>query len=181
MPAPQFCSTDLHCTGSKAPFVMNRMRLLIPLLAAAWLLAGCGGPGGGESSGSSGPVADYRNSRADVVVLNFFDMYCHTCQTMAPHSKQLYQLVQRRGLGSKIDFYAIGWGNTAMESEMYRKRFGISYPVVPDRDLSISSRFGRFRPPLMIALRKQGGGWSEIARFKDLRGDKEAILAKITP
>lgn len=159
---------------------MNRMRIFMPLAAVCWLLAGCAGPGGG-SSAPTGPVADYRNSRAEVVVLNFFDMYCHTCQTMAPHAKELHQAVQRRGLGSKVEFYAIGWGNTPMECDMYRKRFGVTYQIIPDKDLSISRRFGRFRPPLMIVLRKQGGGWSEIARFKDLRGDKEAILAQITP
>ena len=100
---------------------------------------------------------------------------------MAPHARHLHQLVQQRGLGSRVDFYAVGWGNTPMECEMYRKRFDIGYPVIPDRDRAISSRCGKFRPPLLIALRRQGGGWSETARVTDLRGDPEQILAKITP
>jgi len=159
---------------------MKRL-FLISVVVSCWLLAGCAGSGGAGSTAPAGPVADYRNSRAQVVVLNFFDMYCHTCQTMAPHAKELHQMVQRRGLGSKVEFYAIGWGNTPMECDMYRKRFGVNYSIIPDKDLSISRRFGRFRPPLMIALRKQGGGWTEVARFTDLRGDKEPILAKISP
>jgi hypothetical protein len=113
------------------------------------------------------------------VVLNFFDMYCHTCQTMAPHSKKLHQMVQQKGLGSRVDFYAIGWGNTPLESEQYRQRFGVDYPVVPDRDLTISKRFGSFRPPLMIVLERRGGSWVEKTRIEDLRGDKEPLLAEI--
>ena len=66
-------------------------------------------------------------------------------------------MVQQRGLGSKIDFYAIGWGNTPMECEMYRKRFDVPLSRRPRPGPSISKRFGKFRPPLMIALRKQGG------------------------
>jgi len=160
---------------------MIRMRLFITLLAAGCLLAGCGGTGGGGATAPSGPVADYRNSKAGVVVLDFFDMYCHTCQTAASHVNELHGLVQRRGLGGRIDFYAIGWGNSPMESEMYRKRFAVRFPVVADPDLAISSRFGRFRPPLLIALRRQGGGWVEIGRFTDLRTNPEEILAKISP
>jgi hypothetical protein len=159
---------------------MKRTLVLSCVLSAAWLAAGCGGSGGGGTV-PSGPVADYRDSTAEVVVLNFFDMYCHTCQTMASHVGELQRMVRQRGLDSRIGFYAIGWGNSPMESEMYRKRFGVGYPVIPDPELVISKRFGRFRPPLLIALRRQGGGWSEIARFTDLRGDKEEILAKITP
>ena len=139
-------------------------------------------PGGsGTPAASTGRVADYRNSRADVVVLSFFDMYCHQCQTAASHVNDLHALSRQRGLGSKTDFYAIGWGNTPMESEMYRTRFNVPFAIVPDRDLSISKRFGKFRPPLLIALRKEGGQWKEFYRVTDVRNKSESILASIQP
>lgn len=170
---------------------MNRMPSMLSVLSRltgpvigllAILLAACSAPSGGTGAElPSGSHPDYRDSGAEVVVLNFFDMYCHTCQTMAPHAKELHRMVQQRGLGSRVDFYAIGWGNTPLECEQYRKRFQISYPVIPDRELTIAKRFGRFRPPMMIVLRRQGGGWAEQARLTDLRGDKEALFARISP
>lgn len=145
-------------------------------------LTGCSGSsGGGSAVTPTGPVADYRDSKAEVVVLNFFDMYCHSCQTMAPHARKLHQMVQQKGLGARVDFYAIGWGNTPLESEQYRQRYKVSYPVVPDRSLTIAKRFGNFRPPLMIVLESRGGRWVEKDRIEDLRGDKEALLARIIP
>ena len=85
------------------------------------------------------------------------------------------------GLGSKVEFYAIGWGNTPMECDMYRKRFKVNYQIIPDRKLTIAKRFGDFRPPLLIALRKNGGRWTEFYRINDVRGKSEEIFAKINP
>ena len=156
----------------------------LPALVAGLLLAACATTGTGGDAGSStpaGPVADYRNSSAEVVVLNFFDMYCPHCQTAAKHVNKVYDMTLSRGMGSRIDFYAIGWGNTPMECEMYRKRFNVKYKIIPDRDLSISRRHGDFRPPLLIALRKHGDRWSEFYRISDVRGKSSEIFAKIQP
>lgn len=154
---------------------------LFPLLLLPLVPACTGSSGNPAVPVSQGSYPDYRSSKAEVVVLNFFDMYCHTCQTMAPHSKELYQMVRSRGLGGRVEFYAIGWGNTPLESEQYRQRFHVSYPVIPDRERVIAKRFGKFRPPLMIVLRRQGGQWVEKDRIVDLRGDKEALFARISP
>ena len=127
------------------------------------------------------PSVDYRKSTADVVVLSFFDMYCPHCQKNAKHVNELAAMSRRQGVGGQIDFYAIGWNNTPMEVEMYRKRYKVTYPVIPDRDRSISARFGKFRPPLVIALKKQGGQWKEFYRVVDTQGKDSEILSNIRP
>ena len=163
---------------------MSRMKTIFPALSAlalVLLLGACAATDTGGGPPATGPVADYRNSNAEVVVLNFFDMYCPHCQVAAKHVNEVYALTQSRGMGSRIEFYAIGWGNTPMESEMYRTRYKVRYPIVPDRDLSISSRFGKFRPPLVVALRKQGGRWTEFYRIVEVRGKAEEIYARIQP
>lgn len=137
-----------------------------------------------SATGSSEPVkssVDYRTSNADVVVLSFFDMYCPHCQKNAKYINELAALSGSQGLGSQINFYAIGWNNTPMEVEMYRKRYKVTYPVISDRDRSISSRFGKFSPPLVIALKKQGGQWKEFYRVVDTRGKTSEILSNIRP
>jgi hypothetical protein len=161
---------------------MKSIFLTFPALVLGLLLAGCASTDtGGDSAAPAGPVADYRSSNAEVVVLNFFDMYCTHCQTAAKHVNEVYDMTRSRGMGSRIDFYAIGWGNTPMECEMYRKRFNVKYKIIPDRDLSISRRHGDFRPPLLIALRKRGGQWTEFYRISDVRGKSSEIFAKIQP
>ena len=153
---------------------------LLSVLIIALLLGACASTDpGGIPAAPTTSAPDYRNSRADVVVLSFFDMYCHRCQTAAPHVGQIHALSRQHG--ADIDFYAIGRGNTPLESEMYRKRFSVPYHIVPDRDMAISKRFGKFRPPLLIALRKEGGQWKEFYRVTDVRNKAESIFNTIKP
>lgn len=149
------------------------------LLLAPLLLAACSTPESGTPAATASSAPDYRNSRAEVVVLNFFDMYCHKCQTEASHVNRLHALARQQG--ADIDFYAIGWGNTPMESEMYRKRFNVPFHIVPDKSLTISRRFGKFRPPLLVALRKEAGQWKEFYRIRDTRNKAPEIFAAIKP
>lgn len=161
--------------------VMKKTFLSITILTLAWCISSCST----TSTTSSTPVGtsgvDYRKSKADVVVLSFFDMYCPLCQKEAKYVKQIHASTLQRGQGSKINFYAIGWNNTPLESEMYRKKFNVTYPVIPDKSLTIAHRFSSVKPPLLIALRKEGGQWKEFYRTKQTRGQAETIYSKITP
>lgn len=157
----------------------NKIKTSLVILWAA-LLCSCSPTGTpADSSASQGP--DYRKSNADVVVLSFFDMYCPHCQRSAPDVNQLHAMVQRRGMGGRIAFYAIGRNNTPMEAEMYRKRFNVTYPVLADRDRAISSRFGDFLPPMLIALKKKEGRWQEFYRESKIQGKADQIYRHIQP
>jgi len=155
------------------------MMALVSIVISSAIVTSCS-----ESATTSSevvrPSVDYRKSSADVVVLSFFDMYCSQCQKNAKHVNELHAMTQGQNSAQKVDFYAIGWNNTPLEAEMYRKRYHVSYPVVSDRDRSISSRFGKFKPPLLIALKKQGGQWTEFYRVVNIRGNKEEALIQIT-
>ena len=144
------------------------------------MISSCAGTSTETSTPNKTNEADYRRSNAEVVVLSFFDMYCPHCQKIAKHVNALHAMTQRRGLSQKMDFYAIGWNNSPLEAEMYRKRFSVTYPVVSDKDRSISSRFGKFRPPLLIALRKQGGQWKEFYRVVDISGKTDEVFSQIS-
>ena len=160
-------------------FAMTRGIFQAVMGAALLLVMGCANDGETGVKGSTASRAEFLRTNAEVVVVDFFDMYCHTCQSAAPHVNELHALVQKRGLGSKISFYAIGWGNTEMEADLYRTRFRVPFPVIPDRELAISSRYGKFRPPLLLALRREGGNWKEIYRTNEPATSPEAILSAI--
>ena len=151
----------------------------------AILISSCAETGTNTSATASSPAGahgvDYRNSKADVVVLNFFDMYCMHCQKDAKYVNKLHSMIQSRGMGSRIQIYGVGWNNTSLEAEMYRKRFHVSYPVVPDKNRSVASRFGKVRPPLLIALKKEGGVWKEFYRTHKIKGRTNKVLSQIQP
>lgn len=149
-------------------------------MALVMMISSCAGTSTEASPSNMTHEADYRRSNADVVVLSFFDMYCPHCQKLAKHVNALHAMTQRRGLAKEIDFYAIGWNNSPLEAEMYRKRYSVTYPVVSDKDRAISARFGTFRPPLLIALKKQGGQWTEFYRVEDVSGKTNEVFAQIS-
>jgi hypothetical protein len=154
---------------------MIRKTLLLLVGAAAFAVAGCSSAGSGTGGGTASQSA-FLHTDAEYAVVDFFDMYCRTCQSSAGHVNDLHALVKRRGLESKIAFYAVGWGNTAMESELYRTRYHVPYPVIPDPDRAISRRYGEFRPPLLLVLHREGANWKEVYRNKDLTVPAEHLL-----
>ena len=133
-----------------------------------------------QSQGTSQGL-DYRNSKAEVVLLNIFDMYCIHCQKDAKYINELQALIQAQGMSSKINIYGIGWNNTTLETDLYKKRYHVTYPVIPDKARAISSQFGKVRPPLVIAIRKEGGQWKEFYRTNKTKGKVHEIYSQIKP
>lgn len=164
---------------------MRKIGFQVSSIVFAILISSCAETGTNTSTAASAPVGsqgvDYRNSKADVVVLNFFDMYCMHCQKDAKYVNKLHSMIQRQGMGAKINIYGIGWNNTSLESEMYRKRFHVNYPVVPDKNRVVASRFGKVRPPLIIALKKEGGVWKEFYRTHKIKGRTREVFSQIKP
>ena len=161
---------------------MFRVATIACCFAVAIFVAGCSSGGGGGTSANTSALASpssFLNTSADVVVVEFFDMYCHHCQSAAPHIIEAYHIAKSR-MGSKVEFYGIAWQDTPMEAAQFKNKLGIPFPVIADKDLSISSRYGKFRPPLIIVLKKQGGQWVETFRTTSVRMKPEEIVAKIT-
>ncbi|NWK56693.1 hypothetical protein HW115_13805 [Verrucomicrobiaceae bacterium N1E253] len=108
-------------------------------------------------------------------------MYCPHCQRSAGDVNELYAMVQSRGKGRQIAFYAIGKNNSPMEAQLYQKRYKVPFTVLPDKDLQISSRFSKVTPPMLIALKKQGGTWQEYYRVSKIEGNAAGIYPNIQP
>jgi peroxiredoxin len=158
------------------------VKRLFPLCAAILgvvLFAGCSESVSTTPSPTGNRAGlDYRNSKADIVVLNFFDMYCIHCQRDAKHVNELYSRIKSK-YGSKVAFYGVGWGNSPMEVEMYRKRYNVKYPLIPDEQKTISKRFGKVRTPLIIVLKKEGGHLKEEFRISKIKNKKDEFCLKI--
>jgi peroxiredoxin len=119
------------------------------------------------------------NLQADVLVVDFFDMYCHVCQARARHMNEFYQLVQSRGLSGRVRVLGVGVGDTPKEVEVFKEKFGVPFPVFPDRTGSFTKQFGKIRVPNVIVLKRRLGHFEVVYQDSSLPENPEQFLAKV--
>jgi hypothetical protein len=76
--------------------------------------------------------------KAQVLVVEVFDMYCRFCQGAAPKVDELYELNQRSEFGNHVKLIGIGRMNTEMEVSTFKERYKVQFPMFADKDLSIT-------------------------------------------
>jgi len=119
------------------------------------------------------------NVQADILVVDFFDMYCHVCQARARHMNDFYKLVQSRGLSGRVRVLGIGVGDTPKEVTVFKEKFGLPFPVFPDRTGSFSRQFGKIRVPNIIVLKRRLGHFEVVYQESSLPDNPEQFLSKV--
>jgi thiol-disulfide isomerase/thioredoxin len=78
--------------------------------------------------------------KGDVLLIELFSMYCPICQAEAPVVNQLYDLIEARpDLKTRLKVLGLGTQNTPFEVEVFRKKYGIRFPLIPDENMSFRS------------------------------------------
>ena len=119
------------------------------------------------------------NVQADILVLDFFDMYCHVCQSRAGHMNDFYKLVQSRGLSGRVKVLGVGVGDTPKEVTVFKEKFGLPFPVFPDRTGSFTKQFGKIKVPNVILLKKRLGRFEVVYQESSLPDNAEQFLSKV--
>ena len=101
--------------------------------------------------------------KAKLVVIEIFSMYCPFCQKDAPGINKLYSLIEDNpDLKNKIKLIGIGAGNSPYEVEVFKKTYGVPFPLFPDKDFVIHKACGEVRTPYFIVVKINDDGTHRI-------------------
>ena len=107
-------------------------------------------PGGGTSF-------KVNQIKAKVAIIQIYSMYCPYCQAEAPNVNRLYASIENNpALKNKIKIIGIGAGNSQFETGIYKKKYTVAFPLLPDGDFKIHKIVGEVRTPYFIVVKLDG-------------------------
>jgi thiol-disulfide isomerase/thioredoxin len=102
--------------------------------------------------------------KAEAVIAFVFSMYCPHCQREAPLLNELQSIVDAKGLGSRVAVIGLGAGNSALEVDVFRKKYGLALALFPDPDFMIHKAVGQVGTPYHYLLKRDpAGGFRVVA------------------
>jgi peroxiredoxin len=119
--------------------------------------------------------------KARVVIIEIYSMYCPYCQREAPHVNRLYRMIQSDPrLRGKIKLIGIGAGNSPFEIEVFRKKYRVPFPLVPDEKFVVHRLWGKTRTPYFFGVLLQPGRAPRViyAKLSSL-GDLRTLLDRL--
>jgi len=119
--------------------------------------------------------------KARLLIIEIYSMYCPHCQKEAPQVNQLYRaILERPDLEEAVKIIGIGAGNSAYEVDLFKKKYGVPFPLFPDRDLSITRLLDVNGTPTFIAVKMTEGGTQErLCLVSGGLGDVHQFLEKL--
>ena len=105
--------------------------------------------------------------KSDVVIVEIFSMYCPYCQAEAPNVNRLYASIEGNpALKNKIKIIGIGINNSLFETDIFKKKYKVEFPLIPDGDFKLHKIMGQVRTPYFIVVKLSGGKSPEVIYSK---------------
>jgi len=94
---------------------------------------------------------------ADLIVVEFFSIFCHTCHQNAPIANQLYKSIKEdKELSKNIKMIGIGLASKSKEIDLYKQKFKVEFPLFSDPQKKAKTRSKVKHVPLTIVVDKSG-------------------------
>lgn len=130
----------------------------------------------GLSAGETFGVADID---ADLVIIEVLNVYCPTCQRMAPRVDDMYELIEKdEKLKGRVKIIGIGAGNSATEIKMYRETFKVPFPLFTDSEFVLHKQLGEVKTPYFMGVKIADEGSPEVFFSKLGAFDKAETFLK---
>jgi peroxiredoxin len=116
--------------------------------------------------------------KADVLIIEIFNMYCPYCQREAPRVNELYRMILTSPeLVEKIKIIGIGAGNTDYEVNIFRKEYDIRFPLFSDELFSLHKTSGGVRTPYFFVLKFSESGANTVlySRVGSIKNPEEFL------
>lgn len=95
--------------------------------------------------------------KADLLIIEFFSMYCPYCQKEAPLVNELYQkATEQKTQGLSIKIIGLGASNSQFEVEHFGNNYEVEFPLFPDKDMSIYKALGGAGTPGFVGYKMKG-------------------------
>lgn len=109
-----------------------------------------------DATGGTHTLADHAGK---VVLVDFSAVWCTTCRHLAPHGQELLDTYGADDLHVVTVLYESQDGLTPVADEdltAWAEAFGLSHPVLADRDSALRDTFGGRERPLVIVADRDG-------------------------
>ncbi len=109
------------------------------------------------------------------IVLEFINVYCFACQKQAPEFNKFYNKLKNK---SDLKFFAVALGNTVKEINIFKKRFNIKFPIVPDEKFKIYTAIGGTRTPFTLIFKNKKIVYGHLGLIETYKELYAVLLAK---
>ncbi len=107
-----------------------------------------------------GETFSLKDIKADLILVEYMNKYCFSCQLQAPVMNQVFEMVGKDPqLKEKVKFIGIGAGNNQTEVDSFRAEKKVPFPIVPDPKFLAYEAIGDpGATPFTLLVRKSDAG-----------------------
>lgn len=118
---------------------------------------------------------------ADVLVIEFFNIHCVSCQSQAPVMNEVFDRVNAHAMmRDRVRFFGIGVGNTAMEADLFMRRYSVGFPLFADPGFENYDAIGEpGATPLTVIVKKNGNDLRIVSAHVGFEKRPDFFMAKI--
>jgi hypothetical protein len=116
---------------------------------------------------------------ADYVLLDVIDGQCARCQHMAPKMRRVYRLIDKGGLSGRIKVLGVATGNSLFVSMLFKDRYELPFPMVPDPLALARSRLEIEKTPHVALVRLRPDGPEVVLSEHGVFESPEAFFDRI--